>query len=302
LSKIYTVGNKGGSILEALLRPIYQERASDPNTLGIILVEKREEVSPMTDTFDSILFIITSESNQPVYTKHYTYNDKKAALHIFTQKQLRKWLILGTNPKMVDWLINGRVVFDRNEYLEALKQELYEFPISERKARMGIEFAKLSRRYLEGKLFFEQLNFLDAYNHIVDSLHHLARLAVFENGMHPEIMVWKQVKQLDPSIYKLYDELISSEESLEKRLELLFLASDFLIHSRTKDGAQHILEVLSLKEFWTIQEIHEQEELKNYSVDLEVFIEFLVDKGFILIEKQPTKSNEIMHRYYKIKA
>ncbi|MEK4487122.1 nucleotidyltransferase-like protein [Psychrobacillus sp. FSL H8-0484] len=288
--------------MEALLRPIYQERASDPNTLGIILVEKREEVSPMTDTFDSILFIITSESNQPVYTKHYTYNDKKAALHIFTQKQLRKWLILGTNPKMVDWLINGRVVFDRNEYLEALKQELYEFPISERKARMGIEFAKLSRRYLEGKLFFEQLNFLDAYNHIVDSLHHLARLAVFENGMHPEIMVWKQVKQLDPSIYKLYDELISSEESLEKRLELLFLASDFLIHSRTKDGAQHILEVLSLKEFWTIQEIHEQEELKNYSVDLEVFIEFLVDKGFILIEKQPTKSNEIMHRYYKIKA
>lgn len=288
--------------MEALLRPIYQERASDPNTLGIILVEKREEVSPMTDTFDSILFIITRESNQPVYTKHYTYNDKKAALHIFTQKQLRKWLILGTNPKMVDWLINGRVVFDRNEYLEGLKQELYEFPINGRIARMGIEFAKLSRRYLEGKLFFEQLNFLDAYNHIVESLHHLARLAVFENGMHPEIMVWKQVKQIDPSIYKLYDELISSEESLEKRLELLFLASEFLIHSRTKDGAQHILEVLSLKEFWTIQEIHEQKELKNYSVDLEVFIEFLVDKGFILIEKQPTKSNEIMHRYYKVKA
>lgn len=288
--------------MEALLRPIYQERASDPNTLGIILVEKREEVSPMTDTFDSILFIITRESNQPVYTKHYTYNDKKAALHIFTQKQLRKWLILGTNPKMVDWLINGRVVFDRNEYLEGLKQELYEFPINGRIARMGIEFAKLSRRYLEGKLFFEQLNFLDAYNHIVESLHHLARLAVFENGMHPEIMVWKQVKQVDPSIYKLYDELISSEESLEKRLELLFLASEFLIHSRTKDGAQHILEVLSLKEFWTIQEIHEQKELKNYSVDLEVFIEFLVDKGFILIEKQPTKSNEIMHRYYKVKA
>ena len=75
--------------------------------------------------------------------------------------------------------------------------------------------------------------------------------------------------------------LVSSEESLEKRLELLFLASEFLIHSRIKDGAQHIVEVLSTKDFWTIQEIHEQEELKNYSVDLEVFIEFLVDKRFI---------------------
>lgn len=286
--------------MEALLRPIYQERASEPNTLGIILVEKRAEVSPITDMFDSILFIITKESSIPVYTKHYTYEDKKTALHIITEKQLRKWLLLGTNPKMVDWLINGRVVFDRNEYVERLKQELYVFPINGRKARMGIEFAKLTRRYVEGKLFFEQRNYLDAYYHMVDSLHHLARLAVFENGMHPEMMVWKQVKQIDPSIYKLYDELISSEESLEKRLELLFLASDFLIHSRTKDGAQHIIEVLGLKQFWTIQEIHEQEELKNYSVDLEVFIEFLIDKGYIMIEKIQTKSNEIMHRYYKV--
>ncbi|MEI4770147.1 nucleotidyltransferase-like protein [Psychrobacillus sp. FJAT-51614] len=287
--------------MEALLRPIYQERASDPNTLGIIFVEKREEVSPITDTFDSILFILTRDGEQPIFTKHYTFNDKKAAMHVITEKQLKKWLLLGTNPKLVDWLINGRVIFDRNEYIEELKKELQEFPINGRKVRMGIEFAKLSKRYLESKHFFEQLNYLDAYNHIVESLHHLARLAVFEHGLHPEVMVWKQVKQLDPSIYKLYDELVSSEETIEKRLELLFLASEFLIHSRIKEGAQHILDVLASKEFWTIQEIHEQEELKNYSVDLEVFIEFLVEKGFILIEKQPTKSNEIMHRYYKVR-
>ncbi|PZX03049.1 nucleotidyltransferase-like protein [Psychrobacillus insolitus] len=286
--------------MEALLRPIYQERASQPNTLGIILVEKRAEVSPSTDTFDSILFILTKEAEQPVFTKHYTFHDKKAALHIITEKQLRKWLTLGTNPKLVDWLINGRVVFDRNEFIEQLKKELDDFPVNGRKIRMGIEFSKLTRRYLEGKLFFEQLNYLDAYSHVVESLHHLARLAVLQNGMHPEVMVWKQVKQVDPSIYKLYDEIVSSEETLEKRLELLFLASEFLIHSRIKEGAQHIVEVLSTKEFWTIQEIHEQEELKNYSVDLEVFIEFLVERGLILIEKKHTKSNEIMHRYYKV--
>ena len=84
--------------MEALLRPIYQERASEPNTLGIILVEKREEVSPITDTFDSILLIVTKESEQPVFTKHYTYEDKKAAMHIITEKQLRKWLLVGNKP------------------------------------------------------------------------------------------------------------------------------------------------------------------------------------------------------------
>lgn len=285
--------------MEQILRPIYQERASQQNTLGVILVEKREKVSQITDTFDTILLIIAKDSEQPVFTKHYTFEDKKAAMHIITEKQLRKWLLLGTNRKIVDWLIFGKVMFDRNEFLEELKIELKDFPFYGRKIKMGIEFAKLIRRYLEGKSFFEQKNYMDAYNHIVDSLHHLARLAVFENGMHPEVTVWSQVKMIEPAIYKLYEELLSSEEPIDKRLELLFLASEFFIHSRTNDGSRHILEVMSQKEHWAIQELHEQEELKNYSVDLEVFIEFLVDKGIINIKRIDAKSNKIYHRYYQ---
>lgn len=286
--------------MEQILRPIYQERASQPNTLGVILVEKREKVSQITDTFDTILLILAKDATQPVFTKHYTFNDKKAAMHIVTEKQLRKWLLLGSNRKIVDWIFYGRVMFDRNEFVHELKTELKEFPFYGRKIKMGIEFAKLLRRYLEGKVFFEQKNYMDAYNHIVDSLHHLARLAVFENGMHPEVTVWSQVKIIEPSIYKLYEELLSSEEPIDKRLELLFLASEFMIHSRTKDGSRHILEVMSQKDHWTIQDLHEQEELRNYSVDLEVFIEFLVEKGYIHVERVETKSDKIFHRYYKV--
>jgi len=286
--------------LEQILRPIYQERASQPNTLGVILVEKREKVSQITDTFDTILLILVKDANQPVFTKHYTYHDKKAAMHLVTEKQLRKWLLLGTNRKIVDWIFYGRVMFDRNEFVQDLKLELKDFPFYGRKIKMGIEFAKLIRRYLEAKVFFEQKNYMDAYNHIVDSLHHLARLAVFENGMHPEVTVWSQVKVIEPAIYKLYEELLSSDEPIDKRLELLILASEFLIHSRTKDGSQHILEVMSHKEHWMIQELHEQEELRNYSVNLEVFIEFLVDKGYIQVDQIETKSDKIYHRYYKV--
>ncbi|MFJ9465591.1 nucleotidyltransferase-like protein [Viridibacillus arvi] len=286
--------------MEQLLRPIYQERASHPNTIGVILIEKREEVSPITDTFDTILLIITRQSDRPVFTKHYTFKDKKAAMHIITEKQLNKWLLVGTNKKIVDWLFFGKVLFDRNEYLSNLKKELKEFPFYGRKIKMGIEFAKLIRRYLEGKVCFEEKNYLDAYNHVVESLHHLARLAVMDKGLYPEVTVWSQVKQIDPAIYKLYEELITSEESLDKRLELLFLASEFFIHSRTADGATHVIEVMSQKNFWTIQELHEQEELKNYSVNLEVFIEYLIDKGYISVERVETKGNNIYHRDYKV--
>ncbi|VDG99398.1 Uncharacterised protein [Lysinibacillus sphaericus] len=112
---------------------------------------------------------------------------------------------------------------------------------------MGIELAKLVRRYMEGKTFFEQLHYMDAYHHAVQSLHHLARLSVIEKGILPEVTVWSQVKKIDPSIYKLYEELIMSDEPIEKRLELMFLASEFFIHNRTEYGARHILEVMSQK-------------------------------------------------------
>lgn len=288
--------------MEQLLRPIYLEKASQPNTLGVLLIEKREKDDPITDTFDSILLILAKEGERPVYTKHYTSGDAKAAVHVVTEKQLRKWLLLGTNRKLVDWLFFGKVLFDRNEYVKELKTELKDFPFYGRKIKMGLEFAKLIRRYLEGKVFFEQRNYMDAYNSIIDSLHHLARLAVIENGLYPEVTVWNQVKKIEPSIFKLYEELISSEEEIEKRLELLFLASEFFIHSRTEDGARHIIEVMSQKERWSIQELHEQEELRNYSVDLEVFIEYLVDKGLIQIDRLSTKGEGIFHRYYNVES
>lgn len=287
--------------MEQILRPLYQERASQETTLGVILIEKREDISPITDTFDSILLIITKENETPVFTKHYTYMDKKAAMHIITEKQLHKWLLLGTNRKIVDWLFNGRVIYDRNEFMEKLKTELKEYPFYGRKIKMGLEFAKLIRRYLEGKMFFEEKNYLDAYHHMVESLHHLARLSVLENGLPPEVTVWSQVKKMEPAIYKLYEELISSDEPIDKRLELLFLASEFFIHSRTQDGSQHIREVMEKQSSWTIQELHEQEELKNYSSNLEVLIEFLIEKDLIAINGVKTKSECIFHRYYSNK-
>lgn len=288
--------------MEQILRPIYQERASQESTLGVVLVEKREKVSPSTDTFDTILLIITKENETAVFTKHYTYENKKAAMHIITEKQLQKWLLLGTNRKIVDWLFNGRIIYDRNEFMEKLITELREYPFAGRKIKMGLEYAKLIRRYLEGKVLFEEKNYLDAYRHVIESLHHLARLSVLENGLPPEVTVWSQVKKIEPAIYKLYEELVLSDESIDKRLELLFLASEFLIHSRTADGAQHIMEVMAKKKSWTIQELHEQEELRNYSSDLEVFIEYLVDKEIVFTEGVMTKSERIFHRYYFVKA
>lgn len=286
--------------MEDILRPIYQERASMPSTLGILSFEKRINASAITDTFDYVLFVIVQEADESVFVKHYTYKGQKAALHIVEEEQLKEWLLLGSNRKVVEWIQNGKILFDKNEYVLNLKKELREFPFYGRKVKMGIEFAKLIRRYMDGKAFFENGHFLDAYNNIVHSLHHLARLEVIDKGFYPEVTLWNQVKHMEPEIFKLYEELVSSEEPLEKRLELLFLASEFLIYSRTSLGSQHLLEIMETKEgSWRIAELMEHPELAHYSVDLSVLLEYLIDKNVVEEVKVETKGHEVYHRYYR---
>lgn len=286
--------------MEDILRPIYQERASQLNTLGVLMVEKKQKLSHITDSFDVILLVIVKEAQQHLFVKHYTYNDKKAAMHVIAESKLREWILLGSNRKIFEWIHDAKIIFDRNDYVANLKTELRDFPFYGRKIKMGIEFAKLIRRYVDGKALFETHQFLDAYNHVVHSLHHLARLAVIENGLHPELTVWHQVKQIEPEIYKLYEELVNSEESLEKRLELLFLASEFMIHSRTNIGTNHLLDILSAKEYWQFNEMMSEKELIPYSVDLSVLIEYLIEKHKIEVVNVETKGQGVFHRCYRV--
>ncbi|AZB41940.1 hypothetical protein CEF21_06245 [Bacillus sp. FJAT-42376] len=287
--------------MENILRPIYQERASHPDTLAVIMVEKKDQTSAATDMFDAALLIIVRTAETPVHIKHYEFNNQKASMHIVTEKQISEWLVLGTNRRIIDWILNGKVLFDRNEYLSSMVETLNTFPFSERKLKIVMEYGKLIRRYFEGKAFFEAKQYLDAYNHIVHALHHLARLEVIDQGFYPEITVWNQVRQIEPQVYKLYQELIDSGEPLNKRLELLFLASDFLIHSKADVGAAHLLSILEEKDYWHFSELLAHPEIAYYGVDLSILLEFLVEKQFVGIHLIETKGKGIYHRAYSFK-
>ena len=71
--------------MEDILRPIYQERASQSNTLGVLMVQKKQKSNHITDSFDEIFLVLVKEAEQPLFIKHYTYHDKKAAMHIITE-------------------------------------------------------------------------------------------------------------------------------------------------------------------------------------------------------------------------
>ncbi|WP_347552798.1 nucleotidyltransferase-like protein [Pseudalkalibacillus hwajinpoensis] len=286
--------------MENLLRPIYQERASHPGTLGVLVIEKTKPFHPLTDNFDVVLLIIVSDNEKPWFVKHYEFEGKKAAMHVVSEEQVNEWLISGSHRRLVAWLVNGKIIFDRNEYIAGLKERIREFPFEERTRKIGVEFARLIRRYTDGKELFASKQYMDAYNFILHALHHLARLSVIEHGFHPEITVWNQVKHIEPEIFKLYTELLSGEDPLDKRLELLLLANDFSLSSKSVNATSHIRNVMKEREgVWSYQELMEDEQLNEYGIDLGALLEYMIEKDLIQVHMSETKGSGIFIRQYR---
>lgn len=268
--------------MESQLRFLYQERSSQSDTLGILLIQKKDRLSPVTDGFDAILLVVTQNIQELWYVNHYHYDDKKVQVITVNKEELNQWLAAGSNRRAVEWIMYGKILFDRNEYISSLKERLEDFPYELRKEKLCIEFGRLIRRYQEGKDLLRSGDSLDAFNQILHALHHWARLSVIENGFHPEVTLWKQVKNIDPEIYKLYDELVMGSEPLNKRIELLLLASEFSLGSKTKLASAHLIEVMSTKkEPWLFQELLLRPEVKEYALDLGILLEHLLKKHVV---------------------
>ncbi|WP_407272337.1 nucleotidyltransferase-like protein [Radiobacillus sp. PE A8.2] len=287
--------------MEDLLRPIYQERASQPNTLGVLFIEKKKPISPVTDNFDVILLIIVKDPEQLWYVKHYEFEGKTAAMHIVDEKLLKQWIDTSTYRRAVEWIITGIIIYDHNEYVANLKDELNRFPQDKRELKMAIEFAKLTRSYSEAKDFYETKQYFDSYSRILRSLHYLARLAIIEKGYHPEVTVWNQVKRMDLEIYKLNEEFISSNEETSKKVELMLLAIEFALSTRAKGCAKHLIEILNQsEEAWSFGELKVHPEITNYAFDLSSMVEYLTEKKILKAVPVETKGNKIYHRKYEV--
>ncbi|MFD2759609.1 nucleotidyltransferase-like protein [Lentibacillus juripiscarius] len=287
--------------MEKLFKPIYEEQANHTNTLGIILIEKTKPDSPITDNFDVIMLVVVKASDADWHEKHYEFYGKTAAMLTLTERSLNKWIDTNGNRKAVEWILAGKVVFDRDEYISNLKDQLRRFPHEKRDLRKTMEFGKLLKSYSEVKDLYASEQYKDAFSRMVHTLHYLARLAVVEEGYHPEATLWSQVKETDPEIYKLYDELIESDEPIAKRIQLMILAADFAISRRAKVSAKHLLDIMDERtEAWSCEELKDHPKIASYAVDLTAILHYLTEKGILVTEKSETKVAGVYRRRYRI--
>ncbi|WP_332691410.1 nucleotidyltransferase-like protein [Halalkalibacter lacteus] len=288
--------------MDVLLRQLYQDRASEEGTLAILIIEKDLLPLSVTDGFEFVIVLINHNKDISWEVKHYQVGERRVSFHSLSQAMMHQTLIVGNHRRLVDWLVNGRIVFDRNEFLKDVKERIESFPPGDRTKKMTIQFTKMLRRFEEGKTLFHNGHYFDAFSNMMHSLHHLARLSVIHHGFYPEVTVWEQVRHIEPQTYKLYQELLKSEETLEKRIELLILATELAIHSKTEIGSQHFLSLVQgSNDIFSISDWMSLNEVEDYCVDLELLIRHLVEKGFISIKKVETKADGIVKTFYQVK-
>lgn len=284
--------------MKALLKELYQDKIDDNNILGIVLIEK-DIKHKENDQFNLALLIIV-EVGTDWSTKHYEVLNQKVEVHFVNKTHLGD-LVINSNDEIVNWLIEGEVIFCRSEFINNVRRDLKDLPNKEKQLKMTIEYSYLIRNYYDAKRLFSLEQYLDSYQHVFQSLIRLARLTLIEKGIHPHESIWTQIQGKDPEIYKLYNELISGEESLEKRIELLLLAMNFAIGSKTESATQHLFSIMKQKKSWSFDGLLDYKETQEYAKNLKILIDYLVQKGKIDIIKEETEGKQIFVRLYEVK-
>lgn len=263
---------------------------------SVLVVHQPEKITPSLIGAD-LLFIVIVNQPQPQWeTKHLIYGGEQIVEHRISQWQIESWAIHGADERFVYWVSQAQILLDKNDYMNNMKDRLMRVPVQTQKLRICEEYSRLLRHYLEAKELLQQGFALDAYQSVLDALYSWARLAAYEANVQPQLFIWMQVKQLDPSVYKLYEELIISHEPLEKRVELLLLPIEFGIMSKMKTCTQFLTDVMqSRNRPWPLKELMQHPELSKSQIDLHLLLEKMVKRSLIhevLLQKESEQAFE----------
>jgi hypothetical protein len=201
----------------------------------------------------------------------------------FSTWQLEKWAVHGLDESLVPLFYHADIIFDKDDYIKGVLPRLLRMPPLLQKQRVCVEYSVLLRRFQEAKDFLSQGLAIDAYQSLMLALQAWARLLVCEAGEQPEPAIWLQVKKMDASVYKLYEELSASSETMEKRIELLLLPIEFCLTSKLKECAQYVLDVMQTRNRpWLLQELLMHPLLAESGIEISLLLEKLVHRSIIL--------------------
>jgi len=196
-----------------------------------------------------------------------------------TPDVLEQWAVNGDRDG-VRWLVQGEVLSDPTGLLGALRDKLRKWPILLREQKLLSEFSRFILSYMSAKRDLQNGQILDAYSHVLTALHYWAHVALVEQGMLPELTVWEQMRGVNPGIYKLFEELTTSPETLEQRVQLVVLACEFSMQTKMQTSCALLIHLLSSREEpWSMAELQQDVRLHGLPLDLPLLLKKLIQRG-----------------------
>ncbi|MBP2002492.1 hypothetical protein J2Z69_003565 [Paenibacillus shirakamiensis] len=174
------------------------------------------------------------------------------------------------------------MIKDDQGRLVQLRSHVIDIEQTIREQKKFSEFSMFLRRYVEAKRFSQESQFLDGFRSVLEALHHFARIELIEQGIYPEHEVWEQARHHNSVVHKLFEELTTSMETIEQRLQLALLACEFSVMSKMEDCCVFLIRILlSRREPWSIQELIRHPELIHVHEELPMVMRKLVHRSLV---------------------
>jgi len=216
--------------------------------LGAIAISNDSGYSVLAEGSDLLLIVVYEDHMAEESISHYSKDGLRIQENRTTKSLLEARAGNREDRIIIHWMMQGEIWVDTNTYLEDFRTGLLQYPGLVKEQKLLSEFSLFLKRYLQCKDHLHADQVLDAYSCILRAIHHWARIVIIEEGVHPEIMVWDQVRKYNPGVYKLYDELTSSPETLKQRVELVLLACEFSVMSKMESCCQGLIRILEESE------------------------------------------------------
>lgn len=265
------------------IKAFYKSRYARQNgRISVMAITNPYDYNPLIDGMDLLLLVVSDQTDVDRETEHVRMQGVHIQVRTVQPGRLESWLTGVENRSIIQWLMRGDILLDHGDYLAKMRQRIVDFPETLREQKRLVEFGAFLRTYLQAKQDLHDENLLDAHSNILSALHHWAHIALIDEGIHPELTVWRQMRKYHPGIYKLYEELTVSPETLEQRVRLVLLACEFSVLSNMKSSCNLLMKVMhSRQEPWSIMELQRHPELQALHIDLALVVQKLVHRGII---------------------
>ncbi len=257
---------------------------NEPIPLGIVACYRPGEAfhGALLQDFDVLIFLIFEQSEAGVQTHHRVENGVHYQLLSLQARELRRWIVTGENRSLIHYFLQGEVVDDMNGQILHLRRQVERFDQPLREQRLFFEFARFLHHYVEAKRHLTEGHEMDAYYSTLRSLHHWACIELVQKSVYPEKTIWNQIRLHSAQVYKLYEQLTFSQETLRERVELVLLACEFSVMSKMADCTGMLIRVLRSRRIpWTIEELIRHPDFRYVKRELPMVVRKLVYRSLI---------------------